>query len=68
MKQKASIFEKELSNNSLKLNSSENTKRSLEQKVAKLEADLRKSQAQVFHVYISTCGYKIDTPFCSEYL
>lgn len=47
LKQKASIMEKELSKNALKLNSSENIKRNLEQKYAKLEDDYRKLSSQV---------------------
>ncbi|KAL4237573.1 Ribosome binding protein 1 [Mactra antiquata] len=46
LKQKVGIMEKELSNNALKLNSSENTKKALEQKVTKLENDMKKYESQ----------------------
>lgn len=39
-------MEKELSSNALKLNASENTKKTLEQKLAKKEAELKKYESQ----------------------
>ena len=48
MKQKVSIMEKELSSNALKLNTSENLKRTLEQKIAKYEKEQKdKENTQV---------------------
>ena len=41
LKQKVSIMEKELSSNALKLNTSENLKKTLEQKVAKYEKEMK---------------------------
>ena len=48
LKQKVSIMEKELSSNALKLNTSENLKKTLEQKVAKYEKEMKdKENTQV---------------------
>ena len=48
LKQQVSIMEKALSDNALKLNTSENLKKSLEQKVAKYEKELKdKDNSQV---------------------
>ncbi|XP_071079654.1 ribosome-binding protein 1-like isoform X12 [Haliotis cracherodii] len=45
LKQKVQIMEKELSSNAIKLNASENAKKSLEQKLAKFEDQLKKHDA-----------------------
>ncbi|XP_067680832.1 ribosome-binding protein 1-like isoform X3 [Haliotis asinina] len=45
LKQKVQIMEKELSSNAIKLNASENAKKSLEQKLAKFEEQLKKQDA-----------------------
>ncbi|XP_046558020.1 ribosome-binding protein 1-like isoform X7 [Haliotis rubra] len=45
LKQKVQIMEKELSSNAIKLNASENAKKSLEQKLAKFEEQLKKHDA-----------------------
>ncbi|XP_052768839.1 ribosome-binding protein 1-like isoform X6 [Mya arenaria] len=46
LKQKVSILEKEMSSLSLKLNASENTKRTMEKKLEKAEAELKKYDSQ----------------------
>ena len=57
MKQTLQIIQKELSNNATKLNASENYKKTLEQKLAKAEAELKKYETHKVSGYYFVVGH-----------